>query len=246
MDTSISKALIMVAGVLLAMIVMAFVARTFMQTGEWATVQDDEKLAKQRQEFNREFEVYDKDLMYGVDLISCLNKAKSNNDKIEGKYSEQMDSSYAISVQFTLQEALKESIRVYHMESNYERERNDAPSTQKKLEEIFKGSTTISNLKWKQTLAPDIGCESKIGKGTYTLQYDVKSQEIEDILSCASEVKQTVKNRDGDSANSDSWTKAIWETVAYDLKTRKFKCSGIEYNSDTGRVNKIIFTELKI
>ena len=82
MDSSLSKALIMIASVLLAIIVIGFMTFTFRRTGDWATTQDDEMLTKQAAEFNQQFEAYDKDLMYGVDVISCLNKAKSNNDQI--------------------------------------------------------------------------------------------------------------------------------------------------------------------
>ena len=83
MDESVSKALIMVASVLHAMIVVGFITFSFGQMGIWATVQDDEVLTQQTTDFNREYEAYDKNLMYGVDVISCLNKALSNNDKIE-------------------------------------------------------------------------------------------------------------------------------------------------------------------
>ena len=67
MDTSLSKALIIVAGVLLAMLVVAFITFSFQRMGTWATANDQELLAEQKEKFNKEYEAYDKNLMYGVD-----------------------------------------------------------------------------------------------------------------------------------------------------------------------------------
>lgn len=45
------------------------------------------KAIEQARKFNLEYEVYDKKLMYGVDVISALNKADSSNEKyILGKF----------------------------------------------------------------------------------------------------------------------------------------------------------------
>ena len=119
MDTSIGKALIMIAGVLLAILVIGFVTQTFNQTSRWASAQDQEQVKEEIEKFNKEWEVYDKDLMYGVDVISCLNKALSNNDKINriiDKNGEKYDNSYKITVVADLKEGnpLKETVEVYY------------------------------------------------------------------------------------------------------------------------------------
>ena len=123
MDTSLSKALIIVAGVLLAMIVIAFMTYTFRQIGSWSSTSQDEVLVEQMQKFNKEYEAYDKDLMYGVDVISCLNKAKSNNDKINNKFGESIDASYEVKVTVYLlgennKVELSESLEVSHLSND--------------------------------------------------------------------------------------------------------------------------------
>ncbi len=78
--------------------------------------------------------------------------------------------------------------------------------------------------------------------GTYKL---VENRDIvEALLTCSNEVKQTVKNKNQNSSDIDSWTKAEWETALYDMKTRKFKCTKMEYSAETGRVNYIEFKEM--
>ena len=80
-----AKALEIAAGVLLAVIILSLIAYFFSTISEWPTQEDSMESAEQLAKFNLEYEVYEKSAMYGVDVISCLNKAKSNNEKyVEG------------------------------------------------------------------------------------------------------------------------------------------------------------------
>ena len=122
MDNSIAKALIIVASVLVAMIVASFMVFSFRRIGTWASSADSEVMIEQTDKFNKEFEVYDKDLMYGVDVISCLNKALSNNEKISNTTivnGENVDAIYEVKVKVTLKtgtsNTLYESMEVYHI-----------------------------------------------------------------------------------------------------------------------------------
>ncbi len=264
MDNSISKALIMVASVLLAMIVIAFLTFTMRRTGDWATTQDDKILAEQKDKFNKEYEAFDKDLMYGVDVISCLNKAKSNNKQIEEKgyvTGEKHDTSYHVNVKFTLNSALTENITVYHMnqtgkEVSYEGGTNDSPSkfesNKRKLETIFSISSDYKNsisggsskIKFTDTIGTYKNGTTNIIRGDYNLEGD-NANLVEALLTCSNELKQTVKNKNKETSSAtDGWTKATWETALYDMKTRKFTCEEIKYNATTGRVNYLHFSEI--
>ena len=258
MDTSIAKALIMVAGVLLAMIVVAFMVHSFHTMGDWATTQDQELLTQQVQEFNREYEAYDKDLMYGVDVISCLNKAKSNNDKIEDERminGEKQDASYQVEVVFRLKKALTESVQVYHMNhqgKQIEYLGSDKPNANKTsaMNTIFSLSNEYktkiqggsNRINFSNKLAPFPEGSTQISSGSYSLIEN--KAVVEALLTCSNEVKQTRKNKESHSSDVDSWTMAEWRTALYDLKTRKFTCKNIEYNATTGRINKIELEEM--
>lgn len=253
MDSSMSKALIIAAGVLLAMIVIAFMTYSFRQLGSWATEQDQALLTEQRDKFNKEYEVYDKDLMYGVDVISCLNKAKSNNDQIEDNRfvtGDTYDKSYKITVQLTIKSNLSEAIRIYYIDENSKKEREyqgDKQPTKdlKAINQIFKVSEKykaqkFSSINFDRNLQKY--SEQTNIKGTYTLGLQAEtSPEITALLTISDEVKQTKANT---YSGEGSWTKAIWETPLYDLKTRRFTCSDLRYDANTGRVNYIEFTEM--
>ena len=117
-----AKALELAAGVLLGVMLMALISYFFSHVGEWP--QQDDEIATQEQlaKFNLEYEVYDKKGMYGVDVISCLNKAKSNNEKYaEGNrflsgaaYGEQ----YYIDVCVNINSPLEEKLEVRYYDKN--------------------------------------------------------------------------------------------------------------------------------
>lgn len=266
MDNSISKALIMVASVLLAMLVIAFIVHSFMQVGNWATTQDDELLTEQKDKFNKEYEVYDKKLMYGVDVISCLNKALSNNDRINKRKvvnGETYDEDYAVKCSVKINTKLQESITVYYTENGATREKEGGDwDSGYKLNEMtkkftFLGVSGASQFNDNTELKSQFK-SSDMGPGIYVLTYDWNKDpnsnegKLRAKLEVSNDLIETIKNTGNLECKSiDSegkldgkvWTKAVYKSALYDLKTRKFKCTNLTY-SDSGRVNYIEFEEI--
>ena len=94
-----SKALVMAAGVLIAIIIIALLYSFINTVSENVRQEDERELAKQTEAFNKEYEAFEKKLMRGTDLITVINKALANNKK----YSNQ-DKIYDVNVLFTLKE----------------------------------------------------------------------------------------------------------------------------------------------
>lgn len=117
-----AKALEMAAGVLIGVLLMAVIAYFFSNIGDWPQQDDEIATAEQLAKFNLEYEVYEKKGMYGVDVISCLNKAQSNNEKYaEGnrflsgsKYGE----SFYIDVFVNINSPLEEKLEVRYYDKN--------------------------------------------------------------------------------------------------------------------------------
>lgn len=76
-----ARALEIAAGVMLGVMLMAVVAYFFSNISSWPQNQDDIMSTEQLAKFNQEYIVFLKKQMYGVDVISCLNKVISNNKK---------------------------------------------------------------------------------------------------------------------------------------------------------------------
>lgn len=112
-----AKALEMAAGVLIGVIILTLIAYFLSTISIFPQEEDNRQTAEQLSKFNLEYEVYDKKAMYGTDVISCLAKAQSNNEKyVEGgslltgsKYGEE----YWIDVYVNLKSNLSEELIVY-------------------------------------------------------------------------------------------------------------------------------------
>lgn len=77
-----SKALVMAGGILIAIMILAALAYAAGQWGLIPQAVEQSKEAQQLAKFNQEYESYNKDVMYGSDVVSVLNKAISNNSVI--------------------------------------------------------------------------------------------------------------------------------------------------------------------
>lgn len=114
-----SYALQIAAGVLIAIILIGIVLFVFRGISTEKKKEDDVLDATNKSEFNQAFLAYDKPLMYGTDVLSCLNKAQSNNQKyVYNNYygtdnSKESKEEYIIYVNVTLKKTLEEKVTVY-------------------------------------------------------------------------------------------------------------------------------------
>lgn len=119
-----AKALEMAAGVMLGVILMALVAYFFTNISSFPENEEDIMSVEQLSKFNLEYEVYNKSKMYGVDVLSCLNKVVSNNEKYAqggaflggnaGLADYKQRENYWINVKLKLKDnKLKEELEVY-------------------------------------------------------------------------------------------------------------------------------------
>ena len=284
-----SKALIIADAILLSVMIISLLVYTGRSFGLIAKAEQDAKLAQDKKNFNLQYEIYDKSLMYGTDVLSCLNKAQSNNQKyVNQNYygTENLGSEYRqeylIDVEVTLKKTIQERITVYKLRSNGKKEQlpmnQEAKPTTKMFKnnhfkvpklnwyyfkngQIYKGEsteTTYPSVMWNNYNSvlnynlKTIEINTKLTAGTYRLLNEAGSNNIgklSALLSTATEVEQTIINESYGSSTtsggtSDDWYSAVWRTAAYDFKTRKFKCTGLTYNEETGYISKISFEEI--
>ena len=114
-----SKALYIAGSLLIAVLVISLLVYSFDKFGVVEEQKDEIAYQESITSFNREYEAYNKRIMYGVDVISCINKAISNNEKyvkggrwaLGGASGEEA----VIDIQVLLKDDLKESFQIYHM-----------------------------------------------------------------------------------------------------------------------------------
>ena len=121
-----SYALQIAAGTLIAIMVIALIVYVFNSMSIFQESQDDLAERESITEFNESFEVYDKSLMYGTDVLSCLNKAEDNNQKYVFNVYYGTDSSatwearseYFVNVSVTINSALEETVTFTYRNSS--------------------------------------------------------------------------------------------------------------------------------
>lgn len=260
-----SKALIMAAGVLLSVMVFGIVVYFFSRLSAIPTSEEEATLIEQVQKFNLEYEIYDKRLMYGVDVISVLNKANSNNEKyVEGVFLSggKSGEEFYVDVEVKLKTDVVESLIVYRiytngagktMETPYPYNGKDGPdghykifvdseASEKKGKLVIpKGASNDTTKFTTTTTLKTVKNQKVLEEGTYYLRDNTKTT-LKNLLSFSDNMRQEVKNPD--IYGGESWSRALWETALYNFKIKKFKCTSTHYSKTTGRIDNLVFEEI--
>lgn len=120
-----AKALTIAGGVLIAIIVVSTLWYSFQQWGILPQAKADNEKISQEVEFNKEFESYNKQNLYGTDVITVINKAMANNQK----YGIERDSKdpYYVNVKIKLNSSVYGYTIIYERDEKGEVTKQNAP-----------------------------------------------------------------------------------------------------------------------
>lgn len=220
-----SKALLMAAGILIGLILLTSGVYLFntirsSQQAKYANLSEEQILA-----YNAEFESYDKQRMYGTDVITVLNKAIDLNTQNEW-YS---NKDYQIDVTFKLQTTVENYIIPYSLNK-----------TTRKMEQGKRQSAGKTD---KYTLIGD-------GKKAYSILDNSDFKQIEKFLKTQTEEsekrrnekKEKYKDKDGNVVEYETYYEIYYNGFS-DFKRKIFKCTNVEYNN-LGKISKMEFEEI--
>ena len=116
-----NKAVIMAFGMIVASLIIMLIVLVFRRLSNLPSEDYIKEEAEQLHKFNEAYEVYDKSIMYGADVVSVLNKALSNNEKYVGekflsgvKYPDE----YVIEMEVKINTALIEKFEVTYLQNS--------------------------------------------------------------------------------------------------------------------------------
>lgn len=115
-----TKAFLIAAGTLFGVMLLALMVFFFRSLSPFESQRQSSEETEQITAFNAEYDAYNKKIMYGVDLISVLNKAKSNNEKyVSGNFLTGFtyNNDYLINIEFTINTELTDSVVVSYLSS---------------------------------------------------------------------------------------------------------------------------------
>ncbi len=218
-----SKALLIAGGILLTMMVLALLVYVYTSANGFADSQDRKTLTKQIAEFNEGYEAYNKQIMYGTDIITVVNKAIDHNKNIEAITTDP----YYINIRLTVKNDFETTgKRIDNSKEINDRDR-EKDMTARQLRRDLGSSFRISTSDLEE------GREYSLGDWDYDT-LDMK----EDILSF---FDQTDKD---DIISQDNYTYYIYSALT-NFKKATFKCTNVEYNEETGRINEMTFEQIE-
>jgi len=244
MDTNMAQALKLAGGILVALVLISGLTIMFGKLSPSQNTLEDIKAFEQTIAFNKEFEVYDKDIMYGLDVISAINKAASYNKTYidEYGYTEDLERNYLVNIILEDDIDLEQSIELYRIDSRTAREipidcanitdHDDIEAICDKLEIEEGDFQDLSN----DTLSSGDLIDEARRDELYV------RQEIYDLIiePSSEQLKKTAINNE----NPEVWSKAILETYVYNFKSKKFRCVGVRYSEITQRITELTFAEI--
>lgn len=205
-----SKALIMAGAVLIALLVISLLVFFFHSIRDMQSVNLTSEQVEQATEFNKQYDVYQRDI-YGSELLSIANKIADYNKK------ESETKGYT---KVTLEVNISKNIdNTYFTKGTYT---DDAIN--KKIEEIEKAQTNLGNETIK--FRPD-GSTRELSRKVSKLA-TMRTVDIEQLGT------PTTSNYQNKIVEYNTLKALISE-----IKAKKFKYENFEYDNSTGRIQKM-------
>ena len=212
-----SKALVIAGGVIIAVMILATLLYASKTWNIIPQAEDTTLAQKQLMAFNQQYESYARDALYGVDLISILNKAIDNNEKYNVKPGELM----SVNVEFIIKNDIEETtITKKHYTSG-----------NKKGEDIIVSSNS-SGVALKKRNSP------------YSLKNDLSVIKTW-IKKAETEIRKSGNQKFGSDDDGKYQEYQVTTAGGSEFKTRIFRCTELGYDSE-GRVNYMKFEEQEI
>lgn len=217
-----SKALIMAGSILISIMVITLLVMGYNNLTETMNAKNDEDAVEQVTEFNKQYDVYYRNNLYGSDILSLANKVDDYNER---QSKEQGYAKLDMEVTFT------KSINAYNNEMilNKNESPYNAQQIKNKLELL---QTKLDRYEGKNAIT--------VGKQKIPSLSGLRSNELEKVLeslvpNISKEKKEEVK---------EEISKYLgYSSALTNLKSKTFKATKFEYDETTKRITKMIFKE---
>ena len=104
-----AKALLIAGGILIALLILTVLVYAITARNRIEQAEYEKKRVEEIAKFNSEFEAYNKNRLYGIDVITVINKAIAHNSRMQASSE---DDKYFINVEFITKEDFKSEIKV--------------------------------------------------------------------------------------------------------------------------------------
>lgn len=228
-----SKALIIAGSVLIALVVISLLVMFYDNITETMNAKEKVDMTEQIVEFNKQYDVYYRNNLYGSDILSLSNKVKDYNEREAGAEGYQK---LNMTVEFTS----KTSIRQDGKDLTTVIYKGDVWNSST-LQDLIENETTgwnsiISNMEKTITIY------SKAYDKDYTIQYlsGLRQNELKEIFK--EEISKKAKYIE-ENVQPEINKYLSYKSALATLKSKSFKATNFEYDKKTGRIILMKFKE---
>lgn len=209
-----SKALIMAGGILIALVIIGTLVVSYKSLSQ---VKQEEMTAaeiEQVAEFNKSLESYNRDSLYGNDVISVINKVENYN-KTESNEKGYVKIEMRVSIS-------NEVVGTDHFKAktySYTQIRDNYLNLSNKIDNLLSKKYNGRDVSYYQGLTSE--------------QLDSEIQEMKDrgISINEGQLREDVNEYE------------LYSTVLKEFKKKIFDCTDVQYDKKTGRINLLYFKE---
>lgn len=219
-----SKALIMAGSILIAIMVISLLVIAYNNLTETMNAKNDEDAIEQVIEFNKQYDVYYRNNLYGSDILSLANKVADYNER------QSKEQGYAIlDIEVTFKKTIDayNSEKISNSENIIERNKKYNSNEMKKIADDL--NTKIESYK-----------KEKVAGKTIPSLSGLRSNELEILLKEAGVTSEAEKSK----IQNKIYTYLGYNSALTNLKSTTFKAKKFEYDDVTKRITKMIFIEI--
>lgn len=212
-----SKALIMAGSVLIAIMVISLLVMAYNNLTETMNAKNNEDTVEQVIEFNKQYDVYYRNNLYGSDILSIANKVEDYNER------QSKEQGYSV---LDIEVTFKKIIDAYNGEKIIEKNRKYNSNELKEIAEYL--DKRIEDYK-----------KEKVAGKTIPALSGLRTNELEILLKEAGITSREEKNQIQNKINMYLG----YNSALTNLKSTTFKAKKFEYDNASKRITKMIFEE---
>ncbi len=217
-----TKALLIAGSILVGMIVISLFYYMFGKAGILVSDTSKNTLEQEIADENKGFEAFNKRVMYGMDVISVLNKAIDNNKRNNCEFDGSNE--FNVNITINLKEQFENLVETY----TYNRANQEYEKTR------TQNQYTMNKTTYNINNQADYDIINKIL---------IKGENYQDS---SGNIQQNSGTVDESKLPGFTWGQNTYKITYYakaDFKRRTFKCTKVEYHN-SGRVKNMIFEQI--
>lgn len=216
---NVSKALIMAGSVLIALMVISLLVYFYGDIKDLMGIHNKIEVSEQIEEFNKQYDVYYRNNLYGSDILSLINKVYDYN----------------------IREAKSEDYQKLKMQVTFNKNYIDYEGTVIISKKSIYNEDTLKSIADNLQEKTDYYAKKQVGQKkntTISMVSGYRSNELEYYFS-----ENEISEKQQEQINKDIAMYLSYKSMLSTVKSLKFEATDFEYDKNNGRIIQMVFRQ---